>query len=173
MSDAAPQELGVLAKLVMVLGIVLIVAGVVWHGVTSEALRQFWHDLIERPDGPMRFRFFLQPLMAAIAAIHDGREDARAGRSPYFMTVLRNPQERVGRLREGLNATARIILLGLVMDVIYQLIVLKTFYPNEALVIALLLAFVPYLIIRGLVLRVARSRIRGSRGDGSDMNRQQ
>ena len=96
----------------------------------------------------MRFRFFLQPLMAAIAAIHDGRGDARAGRSPYFMTVLRNPQERVGRLREGLNATARIILLGMAMDVIYQLIVFKTFYPDQALVVALLLAFVPYLIIR-------------------------
>jgi hypothetical protein len=111
--------------------------------------------------------------MAAIAAIHDGREDARAGRSPYFMTVLRNPQERVGRLREGLNATARIILLGLVMDVIYQLLVLKTFYPNEALVVALLLAFVPYLIIRGLVLRITRSRIRGPREEGTNMNRQQ
>jgi len=173
MSNGTPQELGVLAKLVIVLGIVLIVTGVVWHGVTGDAWRRFWHDLIERPDAPMRFRFFLQPLMAAIAAIHDGREDARAGRSPYFMTVLRNSQERIGRLREGINATARIILLGLVMDVIYQLLVLKTFYPNEALVIALLLAFVPYLIIRGLVLRVARSRIRGSRDEGSDMNRQQ
>ena len=129
--------------------------------------------LIERPDEPMRFRFILQPLMAALAAIHDGREDARAGRSPYFMTLLRNPQERVGLLREGLNATARIILLGLVMDVIYQFIVLKTFYPNEALVVALLLAFVPYLIIRGLVFRVARLRIRGPRGEGTDINRQQ
>jgi hypothetical protein len=172
-SNGTPQELGVLAKLVIVLAVVLLVAGVVWHGVTGEALRRFWHDLVERPDAPMRFRFFLQPLMAAIAAIHDGREDARVGRSPYFMTVLRDPEKRVRRLREGINATARIILLGLVMDVIYQLIVLKTFYPNEALVIALLLAFVPYLIIRGLVLRVARSRIRGSRGGGSDMNRQQ
>jgi hypothetical protein len=172
-SNGTPQELGVLAKLVIVLAVVLLVAGVVWHGVTGEAMRRFWHDLVERPDAPMRFRFFLQPLMAAIAAIHDGREDARVGRSPYFMTVLRDPEKRVRRLREGINATARIILLGLVMDVIYQLIVLKTFYPNEALVIALLLAFVPYLIIRGLVLRVARSRIRGSRGGGSDMNRQQ
>jgi len=173
MSNATPQELGVLAKLVIVLGIVLLVVGVLWHGVTFDAFQRFWHDLVERPDGPMRFRFILQPLMAALVAIHDGREDARGGRSPYFMTLLRNPQQRVGLLREGLNATARIILLGLVMDVIYQLIVLKTFYPNEALVIALLLAFVPYLIIRGLVLRVARSRIRGSRGEGTDMNRQQ
>jgi len=173
MSSATPQELGVLAKLVLVLATVLIVAGVVWHGVTAETLRGFWRDLIERPDAPMRFRFVLQPLMAALAAIHDGREDARAGRSPYFMTMLRNPRERVGLLREGLNATARIILLGLVMDVIYQLIVLKTFFPNQALVVALLLAFVPYLIIRGLVFRVARSRIRGPRGEGADMNRQQ
>jgi hypothetical protein len=173
MSDATPQELGVLAKLVLLLAIVLIIAGVLWHGVTGEALRRFWRDLVERPDEPMSFRFLLQPLMAAIAAIHDGREDARAGRSAYFMTVLRNRQERVGRLREGLNATARIILLGLAMDVIYQLLVLKTFYPNEALVVALLLAFVPYLIIRGLVLRVAGSRIRGPRGEGTDMNRQQ
>ena len=167
MNDATSQELGILAKLVLVLAIVLIVAGVLWHGVTFDAFHRFWHDLVERPDAPMRFRFILQPLMAAIAAIHDGRVDARAGRSPYLMTVLRNPQERVGRLREGLNATARIILLGLVMDVIYQLLVLKTFYPNEALVVALVLGFVPYLIIRGLVLRVARWRVR------TDMNRQQ
>jgi uncharacterized membrane protein YjgN (DUF898 family) len=173
MSDGTPQELGVLAKLVILLAIVLIVAGAVWHGVTVASFQRFWHDLVERPDEPMRFRFILQPLMAALVAIHDGREDARAGRSPYLVTVLRNPQERIGLLREGLNATARIILLGLAMDVIYQLLVLKTFYPNEALVVALLLAFVPYLIIRGLVFRIARSRIRGRRGEGSDMNRQQ
>ena len=160
MSDANAQELGFLARLVIVLAIVLIVVGLLWHGVTVEALQRFWHDLIERPDGPMRFRFVLQPAMAAIAAIHDGRSDARLGRSPYLMTVLRNPQERIGRLRDGLNATARIILLGLTMDIIYQALVLRTFYPDEALVVALLLAFVPYLIIRELVVRIARMRIR-------------
>jgi len=39
---------------------------------------------------------------------------------------------------------------------IYQLIFLKMFYPAEALIIALVLAFVPYLIIRGLATRVTR-----------------
>jgi hypothetical protein len=160
MSDANAQELGFLARLVIVLAIVLIVVGLLWHGVTVEAFQRFWHDLIERPDGPMRFRFVLQPAMAAIAAIHDGRSDARLGRGPYLMTVLRNPQERIGRLRDGLNATARIILLGLTMDIIYQALVLRTFYPDEALVVALLLAFVPYLIIRELVVRIVRMRIR-------------
>ena len=94
MSDATSQELGVLAKLVILLAIVLIIAGALWHGVTVATFHRFWHDLVERPDEPMRFRFVLQPLMATIVAIHDGREDARAGRSAYFMTVLRNPQER-------------------------------------------------------------------------------
>jgi hypothetical protein len=160
MSSAGPQDLGILAKLVIVLAVALFVAGILWHGVTYATMQRLWHDLFERTDAPMRFRFVLQPLMAAIAAVHDAREDARAGRSPYFVTMLRNPQERVGLLREGLNATARIILLGLVMDVIYQALVFKTFSPNGALAIALLLAFLPYLIIRGLALRIARSRIR-------------
>jgi len=56
----------------------------------------------------MRFRFILQPLMAAILSIRDGLSDARTGRSPFLSTVLRNPQERNARLREGLNATAHV-----------------------------------------------------------------
>jgi hypothetical protein len=104
--------------------------------------------------------------MVAIAAIHDGIKDARTGRSPYFWTVLSKRHERVDRLREGLNATARIILLGLAMDVIYQIMVLKTFYPVEALIIALLLAFVPYLLLRGPAARVVRW-YRGNEGPGT------
>ncbi len=158
MADAEPQELGSLARLVIVFAVVLIVAGALWHGVTLGTLERLWHDLVDRPSGPMKFRFVLQPSMAAIAAIHDGLRDARAGRGPYFWTLLRKPRERVGRLREGANATARIILLGLAMDVIYQVLVLKTFYPNQAVIIALLLGFVPYLVLRGLVLRAWRRR---------------
>ena len=161
MTDAEHQELGLLAKAVIVVAILLFVTGVLWHGVSLKVAEQFWHDLVERPDGPMRFRFLLQPLMAAIVAIRDGLEDARSARSPYFATVLGHPRERAGRLREGLNATARIIALGLVMDVIYQAIVFKTFYPDQALVVALVLAFVPYLIVRGVFARIWRSRAPG------------
>jgi hypothetical protein len=156
MTDAEPQKLSLLAKLVVSFILVLIVVGVVWHGVSIEIVNRVWHQLIDRADAPMRFRFILQPLMAAIAAILDGLKDARTGRSPYFWTLLRNPRERIERLNEGLNATARIILLGLVMDAIYQIIVLKRFYPAEAVIVALLFAFVPYVIIRGPVLRIER-----------------
>lgn len=156
MSDRYPQNLGLLAKSAATLIIVLIVAGVVWHGVTIETFERIWGDLVERPDAPMRFRLILQPLMATLVAIRDGLKDARTGRSPYFWTVLRDPRRRVARLDEGLNGTARIILLAVAMDTIYQIIVLKRFYPTEAVGIAVLLAFVPYLVIRGPVTRLTR-----------------
>jgi hypothetical protein len=156
MADAEAPKLRLLAKLVVGFILVLIVAGIVLHGVSIPTFRRIWHQLIDRADAPMRFRFILQPVMAAIAAILDGLKDARTGRSPYFWTMLSNPRERIERLNEGLNATARIILLGLVMDAIYQIIVLKRFYPAEAVIVALLFAFVPYVIIRGPVLRIER-----------------
>ena len=69
MTDADDHELGLLPKAVIVVAVVLFVTGALWHGVSLKAVEQFWHDLMERPDGPMRFRFVLQPLMATIVAI--------------------------------------------------------------------------------------------------------
>src|SRR5262249_57012713 len=123
LNNTETQELGLLAKLVLAALIVLALAGLLLHGITVEVMERLWHDLIERPDAPMRFRFILQPVMAAIVAIRHGLIDVRAGRTPYFRKAL-----GVARLREGLNATARIILLGIVMDAMYQIIVLGRFY---------------------------------------------
>ena len=63
------------------------------------------------------------------------------------------------------------------MDAIYQIIVLKRFYPAEAVIVALLFAFVPYVIIRGPVVRIERWWLgaplqTGSR-EGADLNRRQ
>ncbi|HET6183289.1 MAG TPA: hypothetical protein VFA03_06800 [Acetobacteraceae bacterium] len=149
-------QLGGLAQLVLGLVFVMVVAGVAVHGVEAGVWVRLWHNLAARPDGPMRFRFILQPVMATVAAVRDGKADALAGRSPYLWTVLNDRQRRGARLREGLNRTARIILLGLVMDVIYQRLVLHTFFPNEAVIIALVLAFLPYLVVRGLAMRAWR-----------------
>jgi hypothetical protein len=134
----------------------LIVLGLVWYGFSAEVYDRIWRDILARPGGPMTFRFFLQPTMAAVAALHDGIKDARLGRPPYFWTILRDSKRRGERLREGLLSTARIVLLGLGMDAIYQYEVLHTFYPGEAVVIALLLALLPYFLLRGPIARVAR-----------------
>jgi hypothetical protein len=120
-----------------------------------EILSRQWEHLLERPSGPMAFRFVLQPVMAALFAIRDGLRDARVGRSPYFWTILMDRVQRGPRLREGLAATARIIILGLVMDMIYQIVAFRAFYPLEAVIVALGLAFIPYLLLRGPAARIA------------------
>ena len=154
---ATPSKAQILlARLVVLLVVALIVAGLAWNGFSGETRLRLLQDMIDRPGGPMKFRFILQPVMATIAALHDGMKDARIGRSPYFWTILSNPAERAGRLHEGLISTSRIIFLGIGMDAIYQVIELKTFYPAEAVIIALLLAFVPYLLLRGPIARIAR-----------------
>jgi hypothetical protein len=147
------------ARLAAALILGLIVAGALWYGVSSGDFDRLWKDILARPGGPMTFRFILQPAMAAAMALRDGVSDARLGRRPYLWALLRGvhgPEGRAGRLWEGVVSTARIIILGVVMDVIYQWLELKTFYPAQAAVIAILLAFVPYLLLRGPFHRLAR-----------------
>jgi hypothetical protein len=48
-----------------------------------------------------------------------------------------------------------LIILGVLMDTVYQWVVFKTFYPAQAAVIAILLAFVPYIVLRGPIERIA------------------
>jgi len=52
----------------------------------------------------------------------------------------------------------KIFILALVLDVAYQIYVLHFIYPGEAIVVALALAILPYLILRGLVTRIARNK---------------
>ncbi len=159
MSEQISKYKLALARLVTVLMLLFIVLGLAWYGFSADVRSRIWQNLFERPGGPMVFRFILQPIMASIAAFRDGLKDARSGRAPFLATVLTNPQKRAGRLNEALVATAQIILLGLVMDGIYQFMEFDTFHPAEAVIIALVLAFLPYMLLRGLFAHVARKWI--------------
>ena len=119
-----------------------------------------WMNLFDRVGGPMTFRIILQPAMATLLAVLAGLRDAREGRPPYLWTVLTDPLQRADLLREGWKAIGRVFLLAVIMDVIYQLIVQRWIYPLESLIVAILLAVVPYLLIRGPVNRIARLWLR-------------
>jgi hypothetical protein len=163
MSETASNSKVFMAGLVVGLIIAFLVAGAVTYGFSAEVRDRFWHDLLERPSHLFRFRFILQPVMAGIAALHDGIADARKGRTPYFWALVTRSSRLLGRLEEGVISTDRVLLLGLVMDTIYQLIVLKTFYPAEAAIVAIVLAFIPYLLLRGPITRFALYRRAGKR----------
>jgi hypothetical protein len=157
----SPTQL-MLAKCVVGLCIVLVLAGLAAYGLSGEVQQRIWQNLLDRPGGELAFRFLLQPSMAALAALRAGIADAHAGRAPFLWALITGSQQRAGLLDEALIATARIMLLGLVMDLIYQVIVFDDFHPAEAVIVALGLAFVPYVLMRGLVTRVARRWVGGA-----------
>jgi hypothetical protein len=128
----------------------------------DDLLSRFLTDLAGRTSGPFAFRFVLQPLMAVFYAYRDGSHDARAGRPPYFRTVFTDPVHRGALLRDGFKSVGRVIGLGLIMDVLYQVIVFREIWPGEMIVIVLLLAFVPYLLLRGPFNRFMRGRLRAT-----------
>jgi hypothetical protein len=157
MTTSASSTLShVMTWLAVALAVALLVLGAVWYGVSLEVHRRFWSDIVDRLHGPMTFRFYLQPAMALVAAIPDGIRDARAGHKAFFWSALWDSTATTGRLKEGVSSIARVILLGLSMDVIYQLRALEEFYPAEAVMMAILLAVIPYFIFRWIVEHVAR-----------------
>lgn len=156
MTEKPAEGLTPMAKFVLALLVGLILAAIIWRGPTFEGWERVWANLSGRLSGPMKLRLFLQPTMSLIAALHDGVKDARTGRPAYFFSVLTDRAKRMPALNEGLVSTSRVLFCGIVVDAVYQMKVFKTFYPGEALFTALLLAFVPYLLLRGPISRIAR-----------------
>ena len=115
-------------------------------------------QLLARVSGPMKFRLVLQPCMAAFFAIRAGLADAKAGKPPYFWALLTDHGQRVDMIKDGWKSVGRVFILALVLDVVYQIIVLRFVYPGEAIIVAFILAITPYLILRGLVTRLARAK---------------
>lgn len=122
----------------------------------EDTLIRIVDNLIGRVSGPMKFRLLLQPTMAIIFAIRDGLKDAREDRVPYFWAIFTSPAHRKTLLREGWKAVGKVFVIAVIMDAVYQFMVLRWFYPGEALIVAFILALLPYLLIRGPVNRIMK-----------------
>jgi hypothetical protein len=117
------------------------------------------HDaVVSRLHGPMKFRFILQPLMAAIFAVRAGMADGRSGRPAFLWSLFSNPAGRADLLKDGWKDIAKVFTIAVVMDLVYQFIVMKRLYPLKALLVATVLCIVPYIVIRGPVSRLVRAR---------------
>jgi len=115
-----------------------------------DLVARVWEQLAGRIEGPFAFRFVLQPLVASVLAIRAGVADAHDHRAPYLWSVLSKPLER--------RQLMRVFVFAILLDVIYQVIVFRWVYPLQSLVVAALLAFVPYVLIRGPVTRLKSRR---------------
>lgn len=120
--------------------------------------REFIEDIPKRLTGPGRFRFILQPVVATVLGIRGGLADARAGRPPYLYGVLFHRGLRRELVKSGYGAIANLLLLGILLDSIFQWLIYGVSYPGAALVMGPVLIVTPYAIARAFSNRFARSR---------------
>ncbi len=114
----------------------------------------FLDDIPRRLSGPGRFRFVLQPVTAAILGILGGLSDARSGTPPYLSGVLFHRGLRRELVKSGFRTVVNLVLMGILLDAIFQWVILGVSYPGAALVIGPVLIVLPYSLSRALSNRV-------------------
>jgi hypothetical protein len=120
-----------------------------------EMLARRGEHLLGRASGPLNFRLVIMPIVVTILAIRTHLRDVREGRPMFLCAFLTSPTERRRLLRSGLKDFGKVFIVACVLDTTYQILVLRSFYPGEVLVVAVMCAIVPYILIRGPVMRIA------------------
>lgn len=114
--------------------------------------------LFHRVDGPMAFRFILQPAVAIFFAIRAGLNDARSGTPPrlFWQAVVYRGGRGRELLRMAWHDVNKVFLLACVLDIVYSLLVYGRVYPLQSLIVAFALAIIPYVLFRGRVTWILR-----------------
>jgi hypothetical protein len=61
-------------------------------------------------------------------------------------------------MSDAWTSVGKVFVLAVLLDIAYQVIVARFVYPVEVLIVAFLRAIVPYVLLRGLVTRLAGRR---------------
>ena len=123
----------------------------------------FVDGLLARLDGPMSLRFLMQPLMALFFAFRDGRKDALDGQTPFFWGLFTDPEHRGDMLRSGWKSIGKVFVIAIALDLIFQYIVFHEFRPVGALLAGVILALVPYALLRGPVNRISQRNVKAGK----------
>ena len=122
----------------------------------EEFLQRFAQGFMSRLEGPFSFRMIVQPLMAVVFAVLDGLKDAKWGKPAYFWALFGSADHRRELLKSGWKSFGKIFILGIILDVVYQLKVHQPLNVGGVIIAALVLAVLPYMVLRGPVNRIAR-----------------
>lgn len=117
---------------------------------------EFLQELPRRFSGPGRLRFILQPALAILLGMRGGLADANAGNPPYLFGLVFDPVRRRELMRSGVAAVRTLVAMGIVMDVVFQLVLYRSVHPGAAVVVGPIFIALPYALSRALTTRLAR-----------------
>lgn len=113
----------------------------------------FWEIVGATTSGPGKLRFVIQPLIAILLGVRDGRHDYEAQRKAFLWSLLTERGERRGRAKEAARAAAFPFLLAIGMDALFQYLILQRIAVAGAVLVGILLIALPYSVSRALTNR--------------------
>jgi hypothetical protein len=147
----------VLAFIVIVIALPFAIVDTIETGRVYLFSRQFLEELPRRFTGSGRLRFILQPTVAIVLGIRGGLADAKAGNVPYLFGLILGAGRRRELLRSGMAAVRNLVALGIMMDIVFQLVLYRSVHPGAALVVGSILICLPYAVSRALTRRVTQA----------------
>ncbi len=111
-------------------------------------------QLAGRISGPFHLRLIITPVIVSLFAIRAGFVDGRSEKPSFFFGPLVDPVQRRERMRKGWTAIKRVIIGAFLIDMLYQFYAFRAFYVFQTVLLVVVLAIVPYSLVRGLVTRV-------------------
>jgi hypothetical protein len=120
----------------------------------NELAQKVVEGIVARVVGPMSFRFIMQPAIAVLLGIRDGRLDAKAGTPPYIFDLVFKPEDRHRAISSALQSLLTPVIVGTVLDAIAQFLIFQRIHLLPALLVGAFVMGVPYSLARGISNRV-------------------
>jgi hypothetical protein len=112
--------------------------------------------------GKGQLRFLIQPLTAIILGVRLGVADAKEHQPPFLLRLFAHSGRRAV-FQRSLSDVIVPLCLGIVIDGVLQHYTLGVVRPLHAVVVGMLLVWLPYAIARALTNRGARRHYRERR----------
>jgi hypothetical protein len=108
--------------------------------------------------GPGNLRFFIQPAIALLIGIRDGRRDGRAGHPPYLLALVTGKGRRSERVRDALKSLAFSLVVAFGADLLFQALIRERVQIVAAVLYVVVFIVAPYVCSRALTNRATRRR---------------
>ena len=96
-------------------------------------------------------------MVAIVLGIRGGLADASAGNPPYLFGLFFHAGRRQELFGSGLAAIRNLLAMGIIMDIVFQLVLYRSVHPGAAIAIGPILICAPYAISRALTNRATRA----------------
>lgn len=117
----------------------------------------FWEGVIrELTAGQGQFRLLLLPAVALVLGVRAGIADAREGTLPFGRRLREANEPRAQVMKDSVKRALDPLALAFILDVILQRLTLGYVRPLAAIIVGAALAWIPFVIVRGVMNRFWR-----------------